>query len=295
MELYNYCIIGGGPAGTGFLDRLMQEGQQSAMLFEGRSELLYTLSFMPFRQQVSAMFPEAATGIDFRQLLLNKKRPVDVLSFGSRLIGVDFKNNSLTINSDGRENRTVSYRNLIIASGCVQSIYGSRFLPGYRGSGIFSTYQTTEMLTHYNFFPGEQFAVLGESYYAEEAYSIAREKGIARVFLSNGKYTDAVPYTEIQGLEGQEHIDGIRIRTPEGKIRHFSVDSLAVDGDFIMEHKMRELLNVEWDIDRWQTKTGKNQCHPDFSNVYIAGDAWKPDFNFMNQYENGYNLAGRIL
>ncbi len=295
MESYEYCIIGGGPSGVGFLDRLIQEGRQDIMLFEGRGELLYTLSLMSHVTQTSAMFPGEVEGTVFREQLLERKRPKALLSLSSRLIGVDAQNSSILINLDGRENHPVRYRHLIIATGGVQAVYGSRLLPGFRGAGIFSTYQTAEMLKLCDFIPGKRLAVLGESPYAEETYRMAQEQGLAAVFLSNGRYTGAVPYAEVLGLEGQEHLDGITIRTPEGKTRHFTVDSLAVDGEFIMEHTMRDLLAMEWDIDRWQAETGDNQSHPTYPSVHITGDAWKPTFNFLNQYENGFNLAGRIL
>ena len=295
MKSYDYCIIGGGPAGIGVLDRLLHEGQKNVMLFEGRDELLYTVSFMPFIKQTSAMFRSAVSGTGFKTHLLETKRPESVISLGSRLIGTDFENHRIVINDNGRENLIVSYRNLIIATGGVQSIYGSRLLPGFRGAGTFSTYQTAEMLTRYDFVPGEKLAVLGESSYAEETYRIAQEKGIETILFSNSGFKDAVPYTGIAGLEGEEHISGIRIRTPENQNKYYAVDSLAVDGEFIMEHKMRELLDIEWNIVKWQAETDDSQRHPDFSDVYFIGDAWKPEFNFLNQYENGYNLSGRIL
>ncbi len=295
MKSYDYCIIGGGPAGIGVLDRLLHKGQKNVMLFEGRDELLYTLSFMPFIKQTSAMFRSAVSGTGFKTHLLETKRPESVISLGSRLIGTDFENHRIIINDNGRENLTVSYRNLIIATGGVQAVYGRRLLPGFRGAGTFSTYQTAEMLTRYDFIPGEKLAIIGESSYAEETRRIAQEKGIETILFSNSSFESAVPYAEVTGLEGDEHISGIRIRTPENKNQYFAIDSLATDGEFIMEHKMRELLGIEWDIDRWQAETDTTQRHPDFTDVYIAGDAWKPNFNFLNQYENGYNLAGRIL
>lgn len=56
MESYDYCIIGGGPGGIGFLDRIIEEGNKTAVLIEGRNELLYTLSFMPTVKISSRMF-----------------------------------------------------------------------------------------------------------------------------------------------------------------------------------------------------------------------------------------------
>ena len=88
MKLYDYCIIGGGPAGIGVLDRLLQEGQKNCMLFEGRDELLYTLTFMPFIKQTSPMFQSAVSGTGFKTHLLETNRPEPVLSLGSRLIGL---------------------------------------------------------------------------------------------------------------------------------------------------------------------------------------------------------------
>ncbi len=294
MESYDYCIIGGGSAGIGFIDRLLEEGKKNIILFEGRNELLYTLSFMPFIKQTSPLFTKEASGSEFKELLLEKNRPDTFLSLSSRLIGTNLENKEIVINENGEKNRSITYKKLIIATGGIQSIYGKQLLPGYRGSGIFSAYQISEMLSLYDFIPGKQLAVLGESFYALETYKLAQKKGIAAVLLSNTEQDEAVSYAAVLKLEGEEHINGITVQMPDASTRHFAIDSLAVDGTFIMEHKMRELLDIEWDIDRWQLFTQDNQSHPVFPDVHIIGDAWKPEFNFMHQYENGFKLAGRI-
>ncbi len=291
MELYNYCIIGGGPAGIGFLDSIRETGETSVRLFEGRDTLCYTLEFMPLVKKKSPRFPLIMSGTEFREKLLNTTIESSFINLKSRLIGIDAAHNTLTINIDGKKNLSISYRKLIIAAGAVQSIYGHRLLPGFRGAGTFTTYQVSEMLTRYNFVPGKKIALVGETEYSLETYHLAQKAEMEVLFFSNSGSNGSIPYREIHSLHGNEHFEGLTIMGKGDRKEYYEADSLAVDGDFIMEHKMRELLDAEWDIDSWKLETKDNQSLQKVSNIHITGDALKPHFNFMKQYENGFYLA----
>jgi len=295
MKSYKYCIIGGGPGGIGFLNGLRNTGETDVILFEGREDFLYTLSFMPFVKKSSRMFTEEITGKQFRNFLLENDDYSRYAKPNSRLIGLDKENGICTVNSNGKENLTIKYSTLIIAAGALQSIYGKELLPGYRGAGTFTTYQVSEMLTWYSFLPGKNLGIIGESEYALETALIAESKGLNVTLFSNSiSEKECINYKSILSLQGDEHIGAIEIETKSGKRTHYPVDSLAVDGEFSMEHKLRDLIGIEWDIDAWQAGTEHNQRHPDFENIYVTGDAFKPKFNFLEQYENGYNLAGEL-
>ncbi len=294
MESCKYCIIGGGPAGIGFLSRIIESGEKDVRLFEGRDEILYSLSFMPSVKIKSEMFPGPFSGKEFRDHLLKDDKTVPFVTTGSRLIGLDADKKICTVNIEGKENREIRYTYLIIATGAIQAIYGKELLPGYRGAGIFTAYQVSEMLTHYDFLPGKRLAVIGDSGFAEETVYLAEKAGIKTTLLSKENLPGAVRYESILGLLGDEHISGIKITGADGKTETIEIDSLAVDGLFSMEHKMRELLEVEWDIENWKADTDESWNPADRPDIFLTGDALKPDFSFLNQYENGYNLAGRI-
>ena len=296
MKSYKYCIIGGGPGGLGVLNRLLKEGETDVILFEGRGELLYTLSFMPFVKRTSKMFPEEVTGVQFRDKILKENIHTEFVKLNSRLIGLNKKDSICTVNINGEENLEIGYKTLIIATGAVQSIYGKELLPGFRGAGVFTTYQISEMLTRYDFLPGKNLGIIGDCEYSLETAIIAEKEGIAVTLLSNSSSAGSrgIKYKTILSLEGDEHISGIVIENESGKETFYPVDSLAVDGEFSMEHKMRDLLDLEWNVDSWQAGTENDQSHPDFNNIYLAGDAFKPTFSFLDQYENGYSLAGGL-
>lgn len=295
MDSYKYCIIGGGPAGIGVLDGLLKNGETDIILFEGRDTFLYTLSLMLFIKKSTGMFAKEITGKQFRKFLLGNNDYSRFANPNSRLIGLDKENRSCTVNINGEKNLEIKYGTLIIASGAIQSIYGKELLPGFRGAGTFTTYQISEMLTQYSFLPGKNLGIIGDSEYALETALTAESKGLNVTLFSHslpGK--NCINYKSILGLQGDEHISSVEIETDSGEKLHYPVDSLAVDGEFSMEHKLRDLIGIEWDINAWQTGTEHNQQHPDFENIYLAGDAFKPKFNFLEQYENGYNLAGGL-
>ena len=295
MEMYKYCIIGGGPGGIGVLDRLLEEGETDIILFEGRDELLYTLSLMPFKGMTSKMFPEEVSGTQFRENILKKTNYLEYVKLNSRLIGLDNENSTCIVNIDGKKNLEIGYNTLIIATGAVQSIYGKELLPGFRGAGVFTTYQISEMLIRYDFIPGKTLGIIGDSEYSIETAQIAEDAGLEVTLFSKGDSgSRGVKYKSICSLEGDEHISGVNIENESGKETFYLVDSLAVDGEFSMEHKMRDLLEVEWDINSWQAGTEHDQSHLRFSNIFLTGDAFKPAFSFLDQYENGYSLAGGL-
>ncbi len=295
MESYKYCIIGGGPGGFGVLDGLLKTGETDSILFEGRDNFLYSLSLMPFIKKSTEMFSKEITGKQFRDLLLENSDYSRYANPNSRLIGLDKENGSCTVNVDGKKNLEIKYGMLIIAAGAIQSIYGKELLPGYRGAGTFTTYQVSEMLTQYSFLPGKHLGIIGDSEYALETALIAERKGLNVTLFSHSlTEKNCINYKSILGLQGDEHISSVEIETESGEKLQYPVDSLAVDGEFSMEHKLRDLIGIEWDIDAWQAGTEHNQQHPYFENIYLAGDAYKPKFNFLEQYENGYNLAGGL-
>lgn len=296
MESYDYCIIGGGPGGIGFLDRIIEEGNKTAVLIEGRNELLYTLSFMPTVKISSRMFQKEQTGTEFRDFMLKENTRNSMVKLGSRLIAVDAENSRCTVNIKGEKNIVIRYKYLIIATGAIQSIYGRELLPGYRGAGVFTAYQISEMLTRYDFIPGRKLAVVGDTQYALETARIAAKEGIeVSLFSKTALGDNTIRYKAIKSLYGGEHISGIEIIDETGKPVKYAIDSIAVDGDFSMEHKMRELTGIEWDIEKWQADTGDKQQSKTCPGMFVIGDAFKPRFSFLEQYEKGYDLAGRII
>ena len=147
---------------------------------------------------------------------------------------------------------------------------------------MFTAYQVSEMLTHFDFNPGKRLAIAGNSLYCSETKAIAEASGLDVLLLDE----------EIYRLKGTEHIESVDTISADGTIHTYSVDALAVDGEFAMEHKMRELLQLEWNIDQDRADTKETQVHKRFPNIFVVGDAYKPDFNFLKQYENGYSIFG---
>ena len=95
---------------------------------------------------------------------------------------------------------------------------------------------------------------------------------------------------EILG-EKDKKINGIKF-LHNNKEEILEIDSLAVDGKFIVEHKMRDILELKWDLENWEAKLKDGFYLND--DIIIIGDANRPDCNFMYQYEKAYNFAKEI-
>jgi hypothetical protein len=294
MNFCEFCIVGAGPAGYGALKRLLNDGKTNVMLFEAKSEPLYSLTSMHAIPLKNDIFPQGITSSAFRSYLLSDSKAINHIKLDSRLLGIDLHARTCIINHDGKENKVIHFQHLLLATGAMQAITPEMLLPGFRGAGIFTVYQVLEMLTHFNFIPGRHLGILGESEYSLELAMLARKKGIEPYFFSNSGIEESIPYREIVRAVGDEHMCALEYITPSGSLETFSLDSLAIDGHWSMEHKMRELIGIEWDIDAWHAKTGENQSVPGHPEISVIGDAYEPRFDFLEQYANGYNVAGRL-
>jgi len=294
MNFFEFCIVGAGPAGFGALKRLLNDSKANVVLFEAKSEPLYSLTSMNAVPLKNDIFPQGITGSAFRSYLLSDSEALDHISFDSRLIGIDLHAHTCIMNHDGKENKVIHFQHLLLATGAMQAITPEMLLPGFRGAGIFTVYQVLEMLTHFDFIPGQRLGILGESQYSLELAMLAHKKGIEPYFFSNSGIEESFRYREIVRAVGDEHICALECILPSGDIETFNLDSLAIDGNWSMEHKMRELIGIEWDIDAWHAKTGENQSVPGHPEISVIGDAYEPRFDFLQQYANGYKVAGRL-
>ena len=299
MKEIKYCVVGGGVAGTGFVDGLIQKGEEDFMLFEGNNQLTYTLNWMPFVKRESKLFNTNMTGVEFKQYLTTKERDPAKISLSSRLLDVDKNNKIIYVNFNGEKTEQIKYDKLIIALGGVQILYGSNLLPGFRGAGIFTTYQIGEMLTQYDFSQGKKLFILARGQYSYEVAKIAQKCGIDTAIGSTGEFNykdDKIPvYEKIEILEvlgeKDKRITGVKFKHNNKEVI-WDTDSLAVDGKFVVEHKIRDILELKWDLEKWEAKLKNGYYLND--DILIIGDANRPDCNFMYQYEKSYNLAKEI-
>ncbi len=278
-----FCIIGGGVGGLGFLDGLLDRGVESVLLLEGKDELMYTLGWLKY---VKKEFEgEHLTGYGFRNKLINKNRPVDMIMLSSKIMNVDPASNKVYFFSKDKL-EVCSYKYLAIAAGGVPIIYGKYLLPGYRGAGIFSAYQVGEMLDLFNFKPGKKLVILGDNEYAVDLAYLARDCGIEVSVVSPVQLNigDIEFYSgNIKLLRGDLRLREVIL--DDGKV--ISCDSLAVAGRFVPERWWRENGIVRWDLKKWEGISL-------YKNLLLVGDIKKPIFNFVEQYSTGYDL-GRNL
>jgi len=296
MKKIKYCIVGGGVAGIGFIDGLSQRGEKDFVLFEGRQQLAYTLNWMPYAKRESKQLGLSMTGVEFKRYLVNNDRDLSKISFSSRLLDVDKKNKIIFVNFNGERTEQIKYEKLVIAVGGLQILYGSYLLPGFRGAGIFTTYQTGEMLTEYNFLPGKKLFILGRCQYSYETAILAQKRGIETTIGSTGEFAfrdgktpvyENIEILEVLG-EKDKRMTGIKFLSGNKEVM-LEADSMAVDGKFIIEHKMRDILGIEWGLDTWRARLERGFFLND--DVALAGDANKPDYDFTHQYEKAFNLA----
>ncbi len=299
MKKIRYCIVGGGVAGIGFIDGLMRRGETDFVLFEGRDQFAYTLNWMPYVKRTSEQLGLTMTGVEFKRFLAERSRDNANISLSTRLLDVDKRNKVVFVNFDGKRTERVQYDKLVIAVGGVQALYGAYLLPGFRGAGLFTTYQVGEMLTQYDFVPGKRLFVLGNSQYAYETARIAQERGIETIVGATGGFDfrderihvhENIELLEVLG-EKDRRITGVRF-LDRGREVTVDTDALAVDGRFIVEHKMRDLLGLKWDLNGWHARLERGVYLDD--DIVLVGDANRPDCDFMHQYEKAFHLAGEF-
>ncbi len=311
MSDFDYLVVGGGVAGLGAFLEIVRGELGSICLLEGRNDLMYTLTWMksfPFGEgKTSSRY----TGIDFRKKLLfeieNITRDDAKVLTGVRVFKIDRESKVVYARSANGAGLQFEYKKLIVAVGATQIVYGRYLLPGVRGGRIFSAYQVGEMLEHYPFLPGKKLIVFGESEYAIEVALSAYEKGIGVSIVSPsndieevigavpGKWPEAISlYTGcvLKQVLGDTLFRGLVLQRAGAE---FCVggDSLAVDGDFVLEHPWREHLGVEWNLDRWQLDMNTDKMRE--LGMLFVGDAQRPSPNFVLQYHEAKRIVRECL
>lgn len=297
MFTYDYIIIGGGVAGIAALDELLAIGATSnILLLEARSEIGYTLTWMDTVSYPSRRFGREFTGAEFRSFLMGQKdspRNKHIL-FRSRAFSLDLDRGIVHYLSADKKRERLAFKHLICAPGAVQILYGRKLLPGQRTARLYTTYQVGEMLTHYPFYPGKKLIVYGSTPYSIELANLAHSKNLPVTLVSPAalnserKFLDteipAFESSKLIELQGDTMLDGIKIVNTEGEERLISGDSLAVDGDFVLEHQWRDQLKIEWDLQNWQVSD--NSLSDRAEQLSMIGDAYKPMHSFIQQYEH---------
>ncbi len=303
MPDYEYIIIGGGTAGLGAFEALQSAGSRNVALFEARTTLMYTNTWMKNIEVYDKSKNKSFTGASYREELLDKleaNKKFEKIFTGKRVFNIDQKEKKVHIRTASGEAELFTYNNLIIAVGASQIMYGKYLLPGTRGGRFFTCYQVGEMLEHYPFKPGENLIVFGESLYSLETALSAYNTGLSVKVVSPGKLKLPVDWpAEIEIFDeailkqvyGDTLFEGMLIQSGSGE-KCISGDCLAVDGDFVLEHPWREHLGVEWDLKNWKLDLSLKEMKK--RNLILVGDAYNPDPDFIRQYNFGLDILNKL-
>ena len=303
MSDYEYIIIGGGSAGLGAFDALLSAGFKNIALFEARNTLMYTNTWMKNIEVSDTKEGKYFTGSSFREELiknqeLDKKK--DKIFTDKRVYNIDQKEKKIHIRTASGEGEEYTYDNLIVAVGAAQIMYGKYLLPGTRGGRFFTCYQVGEMVEHYPFKPGNNLIVFGESMYTLETAILAYKSGISVKVISPGKLElpknwppEIKVFDEVilKQIHGDTLFEGMLIQYGSGE-KCISGDSLAVDGDLVLEHPWREHLGVEWDLKNWKLDLSHDEMKN--RNLIVVGDAYDPDPNFIKQYNSSFEIINKL-
>jgi len=304
MSDYEYIIIGGGVSGLGALNTLISTGHSNVALFEARDILMYTNTWMKNIKLQNSLDNKKYNGIDFRESLITglKKTNNDKHIFtDKRVFYIDQKEQKAHIRTASGQREEYGYGKLVVAIGAAQIMYGKYLLPGSRGGRFFTSYQVGEMVEHYPFKPGEELIVFGESLYTLDTAMLANKSGISVTVVSPSKMElphdwpeDITVYDEVvlKQIFGDTLFEGMLIQKGSAQIS-ISGDSIAVDGDFVMEHPWREHLSVEWDLNKWELDISMEEMEK--RNLLVIGDAYKPSPDFIKQYEAGSDMIKEFI
>ncbi len=303
MTNYRYLIVGGGVAGISALHALKDLKKDSLLLLEARDEPMYTLTWMrhiPFGRD-----GYESTGFDFRKSLMARSSGLiesGDIRLGTRVFNIDLSSRTVYARSPEGERLSIKYDILIFAAGATQIVYGESLLPGVRPGRLFSVYQVGEMLAHYDFLPGRRLVLYGASVYTAETAISASRKGIKCTVVSPGDASWKV-YARAESINlyencilkqvlGDASFSGLLVQQGSNE---FCVrgDSLAVDGDYVLEHVWREHLGVEWNLEEWRVDLRDEEMME--RKLIFLGDARKPEVDFVKQYEQSQQVIRRLL
>jgi thioredoxin reductase len=298
METYDYVVIGGGVAGLGALEALPAE--HSAVLLEGRRHLMHTLTWM----KTVPLGADGMTGVAYRASLLDAAYELEKagrIRTEARVFRVDKDRRVVHVRSAAGSHEEVGYRTLVVAVGATQILYGRYLLPGIRGGRFFTAYQVGEMLEHYEFLPGRELVIFGESTYALETAAAARAQGLNATLVSPAglphppaSLEDVPVYTNVRlkQVYGGKRFEGLLLQHG-GRELAVAGDALVVDGDFVLEHEWRTHLGVEWDLSAWRLALDEREMQR--RKLVFVGDAACPTPDFAAQYRAARDRVDAVL
>ncbi|MEA1910161.1 MAG: FAD-dependent oxidoreductase [Spirochaetota bacterium] len=299
MPDYDFIIIGGGVAGLGALDALLSTGHSKVALFEARDTLMYSNTWMKNIELQDNTDSKNYTGADFRMKILsnlNKSNMQKQIHTGMRVYFIDQKEKKIYLRTEAGEREEYSYNTLVAAVGAAQIMYGKYLLPGSRGGRFFTSYQVGEMIEHYPFNPGEKLIIFGESLYTLDTALLAKDEGLSVTVVSPSKLTlpenwpggiTVYDNAVLKQVYGDSLFEGMLIQKGSAQIS-IPGDSIAVDGDFVLEHPWREHLAVEWDLNKWKLDLSMEEMKK--RDLIVVGDAYMPNPDFCKQYQSGSEM-----
>lgn len=155
MEQFDILIVGGGAAGIAAAKAAWRAGCRSILLADRREALGGIL-----RQCAHNGFGQGQTGPEYLKTLL-LDFPADVTCWRNATVLSITQECRAHILSPEAGDRTVSFRQLILASGCRERPIGALSIPGTRPRGIYTAGDMQERMNLYGFLPEGPVVILG--------------------------------------------------------------------------------------------------------------------------------------
>lgn len=155
MEQFDILIIGGGAAGIAAAKAAYRAGCRSILLADRREALGGIL-----RQCAHHGFGQGQTGPEYLKTLL-LDFPAEVTCWRNATVLSVTRERTAHILSPEAGDRTVSFRQMILAAGCWERPIGALPIPGTRPQGIYTAGDMQERMNLYGFLPEGPVVILG--------------------------------------------------------------------------------------------------------------------------------------
>ena len=256
------AIVGGGPAGLAAATRLRQLGTTSLAVLDREPEaggIPRHCGHFPFGVRE---FHRLLRGPDYARRLVTQARDSGVEVFPATTVtGIASGPRLVLSTPDGKAE--LAAHKVLLATGVRETSRAARFIGGQRPRGVISTGALQSMVYLASKRPFRRPVILGSELVSFSAILTCRHAGIRPVAMiepgrriTAWRFAAALPRlqslplhleTELLAVHGREQVEGVTLRSRDGREWDLECDGVLVTGGFTPEATLCRLGHLEMD------------------------------------------------